>query len=216
MIAYSRHSADSLTRIRFSRGPENISSWSSEKTTRWLQNVTYTQLHRVGQNIWIFARQRPGWSFVRSTDNGETWSSPQRWITGSRHVYQTSRIAPDERTLIVALHDHPDSGSDQSIYRIDINLIAGQITNSETGAVLDNLQLRAHCRFSGRTVSRYICREARSGITPLGRFLVCQNALASVYFGSSTILPGVRVDINGLYFNRLSAHARQSSPPKNV
>lgn len=143
---YSRHSADSVLRIR--RGSQNvedgIDDFGAVATLTHADGVTsYASAHPVGDTVHLLARSGAGnnWSYTKSTDWAATWGTPQPFVNtaGGQKIYVASRLSADNSTLRFAVSKHPAGvGENQQVFYGEINLSTGDISQPG-GAALGNL-----------------------------------------------------------------------------
>ena len=139
-LFWAGHGVDQTTFYAESAGLDDLSTWGAVQSTTWPDFVTYSQVIDRGAERWLFARQRPGWSFKTSTDGGTSWSAATKWVTGDEDLYALHRLSGDGRTMHVAFHCHPDTSTDQDLYRIAVDMATGEITSPASGAVLGSLR----------------------------------------------------------------------------
>lgn len=117
---YSTHGADQLFRYRISTNAEDISSWGSEVTIAVGENNTYTNptyLSAEGK-LYLFYRgystEAKGWSFITSTDNGDSWSSPTVLFFDLDGKQYLSLVGNGVDTIWFTASTHPNDASNQN------------------------------------------------------------------------------------------------------
>jgi hypothetical protein len=132
VASYSRHSTDSLTHVRISTNPGDISSWAPEITVTREGNATYSNLYRLsadGGKLYDISRTLDLDAHVMtSTDGGQNWTLAGRLLDwpkpvgdpkytgtdGSRPYVRYASNGVDEIAFITS-EDHPRA-YDNSIY----------------------------------------------------------------------------------------------------
>jgi hypothetical protein len=153
VASYSRHNSDSLTRIRISTNPGDISSWSPEITVTREGGATYSNLYSLsaeGGKLYDISRTLDLDAHVMtSTDGGQDWSLAGRllnWplpstdpkytgVDGSRPYVRYTSNGVDEIAFITT-EDHPRA-YDNSIYFGVIK--NGKVYGSDGTVIDDNL-----------------------------------------------------------------------------
>lgn len=133
---YTRHNADQLLRYRIGTTAGDVSTLGSEQTINVGGTVSYTQIWRVGDELWVATRiDDDSWYLWYSDDYGSTWDSGTNLLTESSRCYITS--AQTDSTVRCAAAKGPAAG-DNKVYYFEVNLATGSITKAD-GTVIGNL-----------------------------------------------------------------------------
>ena len=126
IVAYTGHAATGTLRYRITKNPYDILSFGEERTIAFEGSVTYAQMSENTERgeIWIFCRvSSVNWEFVRSSDEGETWDAPRRFLHSDdgglfyfniRKQYIKPRDGHGEQWFF-ALYGHPRISADHTI-----------------------------------------------------------------------------------------------------
>lgn len=155
VASYSKHGSDTLTRIRISTNPGDVSAWGAETTITQAAGATYSNLHYMSAEnggsgkLYNFSRTLDWDAHVStSNDQGQTWTASAgrllNWPTptgdpkytgtdGSRPYLKYASNGVDEIHFLTST-DHP-RGYDNSIYAGFIK--NGKVYNS-LGVEVDN------------------------------------------------------------------------------
>ena len=145
LALYAKHGSDTLTRIRVSDNPGDISSWTAEQTFNNAAGTTYSNLHFLPNDsngagrLYNFTRT-VGFdpNILISGDFGSSWSYGGRLLaegTSSDRPY-LRYFSDGDRIHFIATERHPRN-FDNSIYHGYIE--SGQLFNSHGGVVDANL-----------------------------------------------------------------------------
>lgn len=125
LVAYTGHAANGTLRYRITEKPYDIFSFGKEQTITFDGSVTYAQVseNSARNEIWIFCRvSSVNWEFVRSTDEGETWEAPRRFLHSDdgglfyfniRKQYVRAKNGGEQ--WFFALYGHPRGSADHTI-----------------------------------------------------------------------------------------------------
>lgn len=138
LIFYAQHSAENLLKYRIgTRAIEaGFGPFGDEQTIATAGGVTYPQVHAVSGVLHVLFRDALNyWTYVRSDDWAQTWTSPVRFLQHPAQSHLTSVVVGS--TLRFVTSAHPDNGY-ENVYYGQINLGTGAVTKSD-GTVLGNL-----------------------------------------------------------------------------
>jgi hypothetical protein len=144
VAAYSRHSADSVMRVRVGGTPHSIDTLGTEVEIAMNHPTSYAHvLRKPGSNeLAIICRQQPvdatpaHWAIVRSTDYGATWGSQ---IELHRKLYTHHRLSSDGLFAYFMLATHPGVGSaNAEINYFRVDLTTGEMRNRAGTVFTDN------------------------------------------------------------------------------
>lgn len=127
IVMYTGHADNGYIKYRITARPYDIESFGGEITLHYEGRVTYAQLFEnkhLGQ-IWLFTRVNgSSWEFRYSEDEGESFSSPRKYIRSEngRLFYMNIRkmdviMRPQEprEQWFFAFYGHPISSEDHTI-----------------------------------------------------------------------------------------------------
>ena len=133
--------------------PEDISSWT--KLTAPVASATYPKPLRIGDEIYLFYRKtladRQPENYVKSTDNGETWSEEKTIIDFGQNttIYASN---PEEKNgkIHIAWTYIPDASVDvrKNIYHAYLNLADGHLyamDGTDLGEKVEKTEADAYC-----------------------------------------------------------------------
>lgn len=127
---YAGHEDTSYVSYRVSKNPHDVSDFGDEKRVNFpapLHGVTYAQVHRMGNSLWLFTRaDRVTWYVAVSNDNGETWGTPIKVLestAGGRYYLLTRPYQTPSQYISIAAVGHPLQSADNAIR-------VGYITNT--------------------------------------------------------------------------------------
>lgn len=119
LAVYARHSADKIIRWRVSENPEDITSFTEEKTIPSQGTVTYIQLHKISETEYrIFYRcSMSSWSTRVYNWVEDTWTDEIVWLyepLGKQYYLWTQEDKQDGK-INVFMTAHPVNGPDQNV-----------------------------------------------------------------------------------------------------
>jgi hypothetical protein len=142
---YSRHDAPEGMRYRVSQGALNIAEWGPEHTLAFGGSTTYAEVHVVGERIHLFTRvDETRWSWRASDDWSASWDAPRDLLafTTDQQVYMATVLAPDGRTLRLAVSGHPKDYEKMPLHDVwacRVDLVSGAVTLASSDKVIGNL-----------------------------------------------------------------------------
>jgi len=143
IVFYARHGRDQY--LRYRRGTANYSSgadlgsFNPETLIDFGSLVTYVEAWVDGNDhLHVLTRTSStrSWSYIKSTDWGDTWSTPVALMLYTTQCYMATALVGT--TLRCASSSHPknDDNPDQDIHYFEIDLTSGDITTG--GSVVAN------------------------------------------------------------------------------
>lgn len=126
LVTYTGHGTHPVLRYRRTEKPFDIYSFGEEKELCYQGGVTYVQLfeNTKRNEIWLFSRvDKVNWEFRYSADQGDTWSSPRRFLHSEdgglfyfnvRKQIVKTESGPGEQWFF-ALYGHPRISRDHNI-----------------------------------------------------------------------------------------------------
>jgi len=139
---YCRHAGDTLLRYRIGIAPfvagARLPVFAAEQSIVCPGLVTYAQAFVHGGTIHVLMRAG-GWSYVKSTDWGATWSAPIVVFNGSGQFYVAAQQVGATAVLRLGVSSHPLTLAepDQNIYYAELDMSTGSITSG--GSTIGNV-----------------------------------------------------------------------------
>ena len=127
IVAYTGHACGGKLTYRITERPYDIFSFSAPRTIEYGEDVSYAQISENTETgeIWLFTRvHQVNWEFVRSSDGGETWSRPRRFLHSKdgglfyfnvHKMYLPSVEKSYREQWFFALYGHPKTSKDHAI-----------------------------------------------------------------------------------------------------
>ena len=127
IVAYTGHACDGTMRYRMTERPYDLDSFGEEKKIYFGGNVTYAQLseNTARGEVWLFTRfEGVNWTFLRSADEGETWSEPNVFLRSDAgglfyfdiRKQQVAHAGEVKEQWFFALYGHPIRSADHTIH----------------------------------------------------------------------------------------------------
>ncbi len=116
IVFFAKHFGPPIKRM-ISLNPEDISTWSSDYELG--NNVTYPYPFRIGKTVYVFYRGEASWHphLVVSTDNGETFGTPEEFISGGgQRPYTRYAQGADGSIHVAVTTGHPRNEPSNKIY----------------------------------------------------------------------------------------------------
>ena len=142
---YSRHDAAEGMRYRVSRAPLDVNDWGAEQALTFGGSTTYAEVHVVEDRIHVFTRvDETRWTWRASEDWAKTWGPARDLLafTTDQQVYMATALAPDGRTLRVAVSGHPKDYEKMPLHDVwacRVDLVSGAVMLASSDTVIGNL-----------------------------------------------------------------------------
>lgn len=131
LAAYSKHSADNLSRVRVASVAGSVAAWEAEQTIDNGAEVCYANLHKLSDSAKLYFEFRSGFGAERprkrwaSANDGTSWDAAATWIgqTGQRPYTKSCSNGVDRIDFLITT-GHPNEAN-SSVYHAYMRLDAG-------------------------------------------------------------------------------------------
>ena len=131
LAAYSKHSGDSVTRVRVASTAGSVAAWGTEQSLTNSESVCYANLNKLSSIGKLDCEFRSGIGAERprkrwaSTDDGSTWGAASTWISqAGQRPYTKSCSNGVDRIDFIVTTGHPNESA-SSVYHAYMQLDAG-------------------------------------------------------------------------------------------
>lgn len=132
IVFWQRHGASS--QINYWKAPEGTFNFGAKQVIYFPGTVTYSQIAHYQNTIYVFTRvDAYFWYFVKSTDWGNTWSTPVKLFDGvafgGQHYMLIKPFPSDPTKYQMVFYGHPTSSTWRDVTYGEFDITNGNITS---------------------------------------------------------------------------------------